>query len=433
MALILIGAQWLVWRDRPFLRPPTTGKALEIKRKSHEGVGGRLRDGILSVLLCSRQRQRNSDSSWPDSTDREMLQTQHSMTAGNLNDASDLSSPRAPFLSTEFANHVRDRSGATGRLSVPSTARSPSLSGSTSTEAPTERDLRRLTADYSRALAALEAGQLARGDSMLSTRQDTNNSSRQPSYSHLPQHDLSNVRQDGIHSRTSDGAIVPFYYKANETPVHPALAQRNQDSSPRRPLPILPPAVLAERRDSDARIGGFVDPTAKKNVSHAALADSQPRVFTIEPEEYLQDDDHNARSQPNDSYLSMRSPAERRLSGQHQQPGRLLAPRLPQRHDSDRGTTYSVPLTNITHSEYAEREQFRPPSWTGDLPCVFIISRSKARRALMIICLCSWNPSMLRGPLDPRTLPSHPEDTPPADIRRPLQLPHDANPPAQGK
>lgn len=38
------------------------------------------------------------------------------------------------------------------------------------------------------------------------------------------------------------------------------------------------------------------------------------------------------------------------------------------RADSDRGTSYSIPLTNITSSEYKDRDMFRPPSWTGDLP-----------------------------------------------------------------
>jgi hypothetical protein len=40
------------------------------------------------------------------------------------------------------------------------------------------------------------------------------------------------------------------------------------------------------------------------------------------------------------------------------------------RADSDRGTSYSIPLTNITSSEYKDRDMFRPPSWTGDLPLV---------------------------------------------------------------
>jgi hypothetical protein len=38
------------------------------------------------------------------------------------------------------------------------------------------------------------------------------------------------------------------------------------------------------------------------------------------------------------------------------------------RADSDRGTTYSVPLTNITSSEYIDRDNARPPSWNYDLP-----------------------------------------------------------------
>lgn len=38
------------------------------------------------------------------------------------------------------------------------------------------------------------------------------------------------------------------------------------------------------------------------------------------------------------------------------------------RADSDRGTSYSIPLTNITSSEYRDRDMHRPPSWTGDLP-----------------------------------------------------------------
>lgn len=38
------------------------------------------------------------------------------------------------------------------------------------------------------------------------------------------------------------------------------------------------------------------------------------------------------------------------------------------RAESDRGTTYSIPLTNITASEYKDRENIRPPSWQGDLP-----------------------------------------------------------------
>lgn len=38
------------------------------------------------------------------------------------------------------------------------------------------------------------------------------------------------------------------------------------------------------------------------------------------------------------------------------------------RADSDRGTSYSIPLTNVTSSEYKDRDMFRPPSWTGDLP-----------------------------------------------------------------
>lgn len=38
------------------------------------------------------------------------------------------------------------------------------------------------------------------------------------------------------------------------------------------------------------------------------------------------------------------------------------------RADSDRGTTYSVPLTNITSSEYHDRDRARPPSWVGNLP-----------------------------------------------------------------
>lgn len=38
------------------------------------------------------------------------------------------------------------------------------------------------------------------------------------------------------------------------------------------------------------------------------------------------------------------------------------------RADSDRGTSYSIPLTNITSSEYKDRDMYRPPSWTGDLP-----------------------------------------------------------------
>lgn len=41
---------------------------------------------------------------------------------------------------------------------------------------------------------------------------------------------------------------------------------------------------------------------------------------------------------------------------------------LLKRADSDRGTSYSIPLTNITSSEYRDRDMFRPPSWTGDLP-----------------------------------------------------------------
>lgn len=69
------------------------------------------------------------------------------------------------------------------------------------------------------------------------------------------------------------------------------------------------------------------------------------------------------------------------------------APRRPglihQPHSDDRGTTYSMPLTNITHSEYQDRENLRPPSWSGVLP---------------------WHPSMLQGPLDPSTLPVHPQD-----------------------
>ncbi|KAK9896378.1 hypothetical protein P389DRAFT_196470 [Cystobasidium minutum MCA 4210] len=65
------------------------------------------------------------------------------------------------------------------------------------------------------------------------------------------------------------------------------------------------------------------------------------------------------------------------------------------RAESDRGTTYSIPLTNITSSEYRDRDMHRPPSWTGDLP---------------------WNPSMLRGDLDPATLPRHTPDSPPRAI-----------------
>lgn len=38
------------------------------------------------------------------------------------------------------------------------------------------------------------------------------------------------------------------------------------------------------------------------------------------------------------------------------------------RAESDRGTTYSVPLTNITNSEYHDRDRARPPSWVGNLP-----------------------------------------------------------------
>lgn len=38
------------------------------------------------------------------------------------------------------------------------------------------------------------------------------------------------------------------------------------------------------------------------------------------------------------------------------------------RAESDRATTYSVPLTNITNPEYFDRDRRRPPSWVGDLP-----------------------------------------------------------------
>lgn len=59
----------------------------------------------------------------------------------------------------------------------------------------------------------------------------------------------------------------------------------------------------------------------------------------------------------------------------------LRRPAGPRMQSDDRGTTYSVPMTNITSSEYADRDAYRPPSWNGALPCVSVSVSCAERRS----------------------------------------------------
>ena len=221
---------------------------------------------------------------------------------------SDLSTPRVPL----------------NMRSVPADEDIPSSPRSSIADS----EMMSLTRNYHQALHNLERGQLARGASVLSSA--------------APPGRVLSPSVPGSNS-------VPIHLGRTESPVH-MVGPSSGATTPRRPLPI--PQEVLEQTTPQAH---------ERRHFHVDLP-------TDSPEEVYEGEDALAsmrRAPPvRPTILSSGNDPHRLSAGPQAIPrGRAL-----ERQHSEHGTTYSVPMTNVTHEEYGDRETVRPPSWTGALP-----------------------------------------------------------------
>ena len=277
----------------------------------------------------------------------------------------------------------RGFSSRTAHASVPESVGS-SNRGSTLDDSP-DSEIRALTRNYERALAALNDPNAPADDNVRPSVMTTDVPIVYRVGSMHVDRDGDGAGQDG------DGASNEQLRPAAVSPAYPhPPAQYPSPRTQHRPLPVpIPEADAADQPEL------------------AAIQQQQTRQASSSPPV--------ARTQPQPAALTVPRPPR-----QERDPARPSEALLAARRESDMMTTYSVPMTNITHSEYMDRDGQRPPSWTGDLPCVLFPSPFPvAAAAVSSIFACAdvctlvssvrrWHPDMLRGNLDPATLPAHP-------------------------
>ena len=232
---------------------------------------------------------------------------------------------------------ARGFSSRTAHASVPESVGSATRSSTLDGDGDgADREIRALTRNYERALAALN-------DPNAPLEDDDDNVRPSVLTTNVPIiYRVGSMHVDGdADAEDGDGASNGQLHPAAVSPAYPHSP--SQHPSPRtqhRPLPMpLPEADAAEQPEL------------------AALQQQQARQMSPSPP--------IARPQPQLAALAVPRPPR-----QERDPARPSEAVLAARRESDMMTTYSVPMTNITHSEYMDRDGQRPPSWTGDLPCV---------------------------------------------------------------